>query len=92
MVMNQASARQKLFSRLAEQAHDQIPGSDANVRTAARAQSQLRANLETLATIENRPFIYARRANIANGPQQLNEDILARTRENRIRADQTSEG
>lgn len=34
-----------------------------------KAQSQCRATLETLAAIKNPPVIYAKQANISNGPQ-----------------------
>lgn len=74
MLMNQATALQSLFARLAERGmgHDQIPGFEANMRMALRAQSQCRATLETLAAIKNPPVIFAKQANISNGPQQVN--------------------
>jgi hypothetical protein len=87
MLMNQATALQSLFARLAERAmtHDQIPGFDANMRMALRAQNQCRATLETLATIKNPPIVYARQANVTTGPQQINNGVAleaSRTREN----------
>ena len=42
------------------------------MRLAFKAQSQCRATVETLAAIKNPPVVYARQANIANGPQQVN--------------------
>jgi len=43
------------------------------MRLALRAQSQCRATLETLAVIKNPTTVaYVRQANIANGPQQVN--------------------
>ena len=43
------------------------------------AQGQCRATLETLATIKNGPAGFAREANIAHGPQQVNNGVpLAR--------------
>ena len=33
------------------------------------------ARLETLCTIKNPPVVYARQANIANGPQQVNNAL-----------------
>lgn len=77
MLMNQATALQSLFSRLAERAmgHDSISGFEANMRYALRAQSQCRATLETLATIKNPPIVYARQANITSGPQQVNNGV-----------------
>lgn len=35
---------------------------------------------ETLANIKNPPVVYARQANIANGPQQINNSIPAASR------------
>ncbi len=74
MLINQATALQSLFSRLTERGMgcDQVASFEANMRMALRAQSQCRATLETLATIKNPPIVYARQANIANGPQQVN--------------------
>ncbi len=77
--MNQATALQSLFARLAERSMscDHIPGFEANMRMALRAQSQCRATLETLATIKNPPIVFAKQANIANGPQQVNNGVSA---------------
>lgn len=78
MLMLQATALQTIFARLIERgmAHDQIPGFETNMRIALRAQNQCRATLETLATIKNPPVIFARQANITNGPQQINNGVL----------------
>lgn len=86
MLMNQATALQSLFARLAERAmtHDQIPGFDANMRMALRAQSQCRATLETLATIKNPPIVYAKQANFAAGHQQVNNGSPAPTQAREI--------
>ena len=88
MLMNQATALQSLFSRLAERGMscDQAAAFEANMRIALRAQAQGRATLETLAAIKNPPIVYARQANIANGPQQVNNGTAApsRARENEI--------
>lgn len=77
MLMNQATALQSLFARLAERGMgcDHAPAFEANMRMALRAQSQCRATIETLATIKNPPIVYARQANIANGPQQVNNGV-----------------
>ena len=55
MLINQATALQSLFARLAERGMDcdGIPAFEANLRMALRAQSQCRATLETLALIKN---------------------------------------
>ncbi len=50
------------------------------MRLALKAQSQCRATLETLATIKNPPVVFARQANIANGPQQVNNGTAAPAR------------
>lgn len=74
MLMNQATTLQSLFSRLIERGMgcDMLPGFEANLRMALRAQSQCRATLETLAAIKNPPIVYARQANVTTGPQQIN--------------------
>ena len=46
------------------------------MRMALKAQSQCRATLETLATIKNPPAVFARQANIAQGPQQVNNGMM----------------
>lgn len=45
---------------------------DSYMRLALKAQSQCRNTLETLANIKNPPVVFARQANISNGPQQVN--------------------
>jgi len=52
------------------------------LKLALRAQNQCRATAETLAMIKNPPNVsFVRQANIANGPQQVNNDVpRARTR------------
>jgi hypothetical protein len=85
ILMNQATALQSLFSRLADRGMrmDTIPGFEANMKMALRAQSQCRATLETLAAIKNPPVVYARQANVTTGPQQVNNGVQApRSREN----------
>ena len=79
MLMNQATALQSLFARLAERGMgcDYAPAFEANMRMALRAQSQCRATLETLSAIKNPPIVYARQANIAHGPQQVNNGVQA---------------
>jgi len=74
MMMNQATALQSLFARLVERGMGQttIPSMESFMRLALRAQNQCRTTLETLASIKNPPVVFARQANIANGPQQVN--------------------
>jgi len=77
MLMNQATALQSLFARLAERGMscENLAPFEANMRMALRAQSQCRATLESLATIKNPPIVYARQANVTTGPQQVNNGV-----------------
>ena len=75
MLMNQATALQSLFSRLAARAMgwDELAPFEAYMRMALRAQGQCRATLESLAVIKNPSSVaFVRQANIAHGPQQVN--------------------
>lgn len=74
MLTNQATALQSLFARLTEKAFSETPllQFDSFMRMALRAQNQCRATLETLSAIKNPPIVIARQANIAHGPQQVN--------------------
>lgn len=74
MLMNQATALQSLFARLVERgmAQTTIPIMESFMKLALRAQNQCRTTLETLTSIKNPPVVFARQANITNGPQQVN--------------------
>lgn len=91
MLMNQATALQSLFARLAERGMgcDHAPAFEANMRMALRAQSQCRASLETLAAIKNPPIVYARQANVTTGPQQINNGMAAPSQAREIENEQT---
>lgn len=94
MLTNQATALQSLFARLVERGMCQttIPILESFMKLALRAQNQCRATLETLATIKNPPVVYARQANFANGPQQINNGKEApRAREDKIEQNQLLE-
>lgn len=94
MLNNQATALQSLFVRLVERGMSQntMPNLEAFMKLALRAQNQCRATLETLATIKNPPVVFARQANFANGPQQVNNGKEApRARENKIEQTQLLE-
>lgn len=82
MLMNQATALQSLFSRLAERGMgcDTATAFECNMRMALRAQAQCRATLETLAAIKNPPVLFAKQANLTTGPQQINNGVLAPSR------------
>lgn len=76
LLMTQAHSLDAIFNELARRAAlnmgEYINATERYLRLALKAQSQCRATLETLATIKNPPVIYAKQANIANGPQQVN--------------------
>lgn len=74
MLMNQATALQSLFARMAERATgaEYMPNFEIFMRVALKAQSQCRATLEALAAIKNPPIVYAKQANVTTGPQQVN--------------------
>lgn len=79
MLVNQATALQGLFARLAEKAMnaEYVSNFDTNMKMALRAQSQCRATLETLAAIKNPPVVIAKQANVTSGPQQINNGVDA---------------
>lgn len=74
MLYDQAVALQAIFTTMAIEASkaDHLSRLDPLLRLALKAQGQARATLETLAMIKNPPVVYARQANISNGPQQVN--------------------
>lgn len=77
MLLAQAHALQTIFLNLSRRAINQeyLNNYETYLRLALKAQSQCRTTLETLATIKNPPVVFARQANIANGPQQVNNDL-----------------
>lgn len=76
MLIGQASALNMVFTNLSQRAAlnaGEYPQAfERYMRLALKAQAQCRASLEALAAIKNPPVVYARQANIANGPQQVN--------------------
>ncbi len=85
MLYAQATTLNGAFIDLAHRSclnmRDYLPAAETFMRLALKAQSQCRATLETLATIKNPPVVYARQANFAAGPQQVNNGVAARTGE-----------
>ncbi|MBW8366802.1 MAG: hypothetical protein K0M70_02960 [Arenimonas sp.] len=81
MLVSQAHTLDAIFNRLAVQASlnmgQHVDAMDKYLRLALKAQAQSRATLETLANIKNPPIVYARQANFANGPQQVNNGVTA---------------
>ncbi len=78
MLVGQASALQAIFVNLAGRAANAqyMPQLETYLRLAMKAQNQCRMTLETLAALKNPPVVYARQANIANGPQQVNNGVV----------------
>lgn len=73
----QAVTLNALFANLAHRSHESkyLDHFDRYMRLALKAQTQCRATVETLAAIKNPPTVFARQANIANGPQQVNNAL-----------------
>jgi hypothetical protein len=75
----QAFALDKIFNEMARRAAlnmgEHMDATDRYMRLALKAQSQCRAAVEALSNIKNPPIVYARQANIANGPQQVNNGM-----------------
>jgi len=76
LLMSQALALNTVFGELARRAAlnmgEYMDATDKYMRLALKAQGQCRATLETLAVIKNPPVVFAKQANIAHGPQQVN--------------------
>lgn len=74
MLLSQAHALDNIFANLARRATTQqhLTQWEAYMRMAMKAQNQCRMTLESLAAIKNPPVVFAKQANIANGPQQVN--------------------
>jgi hypothetical protein len=72
----QALTLNVMFGELARRAAlnmgEHLGAFEAYMRLALKAQGQSRATFETLAAIKNPPVVFARQANISNGPQQVN--------------------
>lgn len=75
MLTSQAHTLDAILNNLAQRASQAkyMDDLDRYLRLGLKAQSQCRATLETLATIKNpQPVAFVRQANIAHGPQQVN--------------------
>ena len=97
MLASQAHALDAMFASLARRAKAQelLAPYEAHMKFALRAQSQCRATLETLAAIKNpTPVAFVRQANIAHGPQQVNNgdtSPIARAEQNANRPNELLE-
>jgi hypothetical protein len=79
MLYCQAHVLQAIFIASAHRgtlSEEWFPNYEAHMRLALKAQSNCRATLETLATIKNPRVVFARQANIAQGPQQVNNAMM----------------
>ncbi len=75
MLLAQAHTLNELFNNLIRRAANQeyLRQYETYFRLALKAQSQCRTTLEALAEMKNpRPVAFVRQANIAHGPQQVN--------------------
>ncbi|KAA0068522.1 hypothetical protein CIW53_16655 [Rhodanobacter sp. T12-5] len=88
MLGGQAAALNTMFAELARRGAvnmgEYIGAAETYLKLALRAQSQCRATLETLAAIKSPPVVFAKQANIAHGPQQVNNDSAAIARAEEI--------
>ncbi|WP_170179892.1 hypothetical protein [Prosthecochloris vibrioformis] len=78
MLLGQAYALDALFLNLIRSALDTslMPQLDTLTRLALKAQNQSRATAQTLAAIKNpQQTVFMKQANIANGPQQVNNNF-----------------
>jgi len=92
MLTAQAHTLDTIFNNLAQRAAlnmgEHMQACETYLKLALRAQSQCRATWEALSTIKNPPIAgFVNQANIANGPQQVNNGTKPvseppRTREN----------
>jgi hypothetical protein len=76
MLVAQATALNAVFTQMVYQTSKTTLVSQIELfmRLALKAQSQCRATIETLGELKNPP-VFAKQANIANGPQQVNNEL-----------------
>ena len=76
MLANQAMTLDAIFNDMAQRSgrQDTYKGIEVLMRLALKAQSQARATAETLALMKN-PMPFIKQANIAHGPQQVNNGV-----------------
>jgi hypothetical protein len=81
-LFSQATALNIMFAELSRRSANNmgtnLQTSELYLRMAFKAQNQCRMTLETLSNIKNPPVVYAKQANIANGPQQVNNGSMPR--------------
>jgi hypothetical protein len=93
MLGGQASALNAMFAELARRGAlnmgEYIGPAETYLKLALKAQSQCRATLEALAAIKNPPVVFAKQANIAHGPQQVNNEAAGIAHAKEIQKPQT---
>lgn len=65
-------------AKRARQNYQNVEIHDRLMRIGLRAQNQCRVTAESIALMQNPTTVFARQANIANGPQQINNGLRAR--------------
>lgn len=84
LLMSQAKTLNVMFadfaSRSAANVGQYVESAQRYANMAFKAQNHCRMTLETLGAIKNPPVVYARQANIAHGPQQVNNAVIATSR------------
>ncbi len=90
VLTNQFLTLDALFNNLAQRSgrQESFKGIEVLMRLALKAQSQARATAETLALMKN-PMPYIRQANIAHGPQQVNNGSFQNSTRTRASAAKT---
>lgn len=92
----QAVSLDAIFNEMARRAAlnmgEYLQATESYMRLALKAQAQCARTIEVLATIKNPPVIFAKQANIANGPQQVNNGTPAHTGENQNEQTKLIEG
>ena len=84
MLISQAVALESIFAEMARRANNNL-GKNLDIaerymRMSLKAQNQCRATLETLAELKSPTTVFAKQANIANGPQQVNNVAMLHRR------------
>lgn len=92
----QAVSLDTIFNELARRAAlnmgEYMQATETYMRLALKAQAQCARTIEVLAAIKNPPVIFAKQANIANGPQQVNNGTPAHAGENQNEQTKLIEG
>lgn len=85
MLIAQAHSLDAMFNEFARRARlnmgEYLEATETYMRMALKAQSQCRATLQTLGEIKiPRSIAFIRQANLANGPQQVNNEVALTSR------------